>query len=201
MKKKFYFITGSRSEYGQFSFFLKELKKQKNINLGVVVTGMHIYKKFGYTYEEIIKDGLKIVKKIDIQSSEDKVLTTPNSVALGIKKFSKLFQEKKPDFICIPGDRFEMLSPAIAAYFLNIPIIHFYGGETSKGSQDDITRNIISQIAKYHFVAHQNSKKKIIKMGKSEKDIFNIGALSQNNIKLLKILKKKKNLQIVKNTN
>lgn len=195
MKKKFYFITGSRAEYGQFSFFLQELNKQKKISLGIIVTGMHLYKKFGYTYKEIVKDKLKILKKIDIKSSEDKVLTAPNSTALGINKFAKFFENNRPDFVCIPCDRFEMLSPAIAAHFLNIPVIHFYGGETSEGSQDDATRNIISQIATYHFVSHPIHKKKIIQMGKNEKNIFCIGAISLDNIKFLKLFKRNQILE------
>jgi UDP-hydrolysing UDP-N-acetyl-D-glucosamine 2-epimerase len=198
MKKKIYFITGSRAEYGQFSFFLQELNKQKKISLGIIVTGMHLYKKFGYTYKEIVKDKLKILKKIDIKSSEDKVLTVSNSTALGINKFAKFFENNRPDFVCIPCDRFEMLSPAIAAHFLNIQVIHFYGGETSEGSQDNTTRNIISQIATYHFVSHAMHKKKIIQMGKNKKNIFNIGAISLNNIKLLKFFKRN---QILKELN
>jgi UDP-hydrolysing UDP-N-acetyl-D-glucosamine 2-epimerase len=195
MKKKIYFITGSRAEYGQFSFFLQELNKQKKISLGIIVTGMHLYKKFGYTYKEIVKDKLKILKKIDIKSSEDKVLTVPNSTALGINKFAKFFENNRPDFVCIPCDRFEMLSPAIAAHFLNIPVIHFYGGETSEGSQDNTTRNIISQVATYHFVSHPTCKKKIIQMGKNEKNIFCIGAISLDNIKFLKLIKRNQILE------
>jgi GDP/UDP-N,N'-diacetylbacillosamine 2-epimerase (hydrolysing) len=191
MKKKIYFVTGSRAEYGQFSFFLKQLNKEKKISLGIIVTGMHLYKKFGYTYKEIVKDKLNILKTIDIKTSQDKILTTSKSVSLGIKIFSEFLKDNRPDYICLPCDRSEMLAPAIVSYLLNIPVIHFYGGEISLGSQDDITRNIISQIASYHFVSNKIHKERIIRMGKDKKKIFNIGAMSLDNINLLNIINRK----------
>ena len=55
-KKKIFFISGSRSEYGQFSFLLKKLSITKKINFKLIITGMHLYEKFGNTYEEAIID-------------------------------------------------------------------------------------------------------------------------------------------------
>ena len=40
-KQKIFFVTGSRSEFGQFSYFLKRLSKEKKVDLYV---GQNNYK-------------------------------------------------------------------------------------------------------------------------------------------------------------
>ena len=153
---------------------------------------MHLYKKFGSTYKEILNDKVKIYKKLNINSKSDKFLTTPFSLSLAIKKFSLLFKKEKPHLVILPSDRYEILASALACNYLNIPVIHFYGGETSLGSLDEIHRNCISNIAKYHFVSHESCKKKLIKMlNLNEKKIFNVGSIDLDKIKNIKFFSKK----------
>jgi GDP/UDP-N,N'-diacetylbacillosamine 2-epimerase (hydrolysing) len=190
LKKKVFFITGSRAEYGQFSYFLSKLSKQKDITLHIVVTGMHLYKKFGLTYKEILKEQHKIFKKINLENDNDKILSQPLSISIGLNKFSKLFTKEKPAIVCIPCDRYEMLAPSLACHFLNIPIVHFYGGETSLGSIDNIHRDMISIMSKYHLISHNLHQKKLVNLGISKNKIFNIGILAEDKIKRTKILKK-----------
>ena len=66
MKKKICLVTGSRAEYGLLKNLIKNLKNDKNINLKIMVTGMHLSRDFGNTYKEIVKYGFKIEKKINI---------------------------------------------------------------------------------------------------------------------------------------
>ncbi len=153
---------------------------------------MHLSKKFGGTFKEIIKDKIKIYKKIQIVANTDNDFTVPNSFSLSIKKFSNFLIKEKPDLVILPGDRYEILTVAISCFFQNIPVVHFYGGDTSLGSQDEFFRNSISNVAKYHFVSHKLAKQKIIKKTNSPKKfIFNYGAISLDNIHKSKIIKKK----------
>ena len=64
LSKKIIFITSSRAEFGQFSSFLKKLSSQKNVNLKLVVSGSHLFKKFGNSYEDIKNSGISITKLI-----------------------------------------------------------------------------------------------------------------------------------------
>ncbi len=189
-KQKIFFVTGSRSEFGQFSYFLKRLSKEKKVDLSILVTGMHLSKKYGYTYKDIIKTNLKIKKKINLDINNDKSFTVPNAISKGIKKFNNFFLKNRPDYLILPCDRFEILCPAIAAFFLKIPIIHFYGGETSEGSFDNIIRDQLSLMSTYHFVSHELHKKKLNNIG-IQKNIFNIGVLAYDKIKSNKLYDKK----------
>jgi GDP/UDP-N,N'-diacetylbacillosamine 2-epimerase (hydrolysing) len=192
LKKKILFITGSRAEYGQFSHFLHKIHTSKKINFKLIVTGMHLYKKFGLTYKEILKDNIKIYKKIYINSNNDDNSTVPLSFALAIKKFNNLFKKEKPDLVLLPCDRYEILAAGMACFFNNIPVIHFYGGDTSLGSQDEFYRTSISNIAKYHFVSHKEAKKKLMQKNDIlSKYIFNFGAISLDQINNIKLISKK----------
>ena len=66
MKKKVILaITGIRSEYDIMSSVYKEIKSRKKLILKLIVTGAHLKKKYGYTINEIKKDGFKITNKVD----------------------------------------------------------------------------------------------------------------------------------------
>ena len=67
-KTKIFVITGSRAEYGLLKPLIIRLDKEKRFDMKLIVTGMHLKNFFGNTIEEIINDGMKIYKKIDILS-------------------------------------------------------------------------------------------------------------------------------------
>ena len=48
------------------------------------------------------------------------------------------------------ADRYEVISAAIAASYLNIKIAHFQGGELS-GNIDGKVRHSISSLSDYHY--------------------------------------------------
>ena len=181
-KRRICVITGSRSEFGLIVNLLRELKKSKKLKLFLIVTGMHLMKEFGNTYKEIQNEGFKIFKKVKISKSILNTNYVEKSVGSGVIKFSKIFKKIKPDLVCVPCDRYEMLGPAISSYLANIPIAHFYGGEITKGSQDDITRNAITKMSNLHFVTHSSHRKRVIQMGEDPKNVFLVGNMVVDNI-------------------
>ena len=71
MKRKICIITGSRSEYGLLSSLMKKINKHDDLNLQIIVTGMHLSKKFGNTFQEIESDGFSIDKKVKMLAKSD----------------------------------------------------------------------------------------------------------------------------------
>ena len=49
--KKICIVTGTRAEYGLLKNLMFNLNKEKKIKLYILVTGSHLSKKFGNTYE------------------------------------------------------------------------------------------------------------------------------------------------------
>ena len=65
-KKRICVVTGSRAEYGLLHKLISLIRDEKNMLLQIVVTGSHLSHNFGNTQKEIINDGFKISKKINI---------------------------------------------------------------------------------------------------------------------------------------
>ena len=58
MKKKIIFVTGTRADFGKIKSLIKRTQSNNQFEAKLFVTGMHLYKKYGYTYNEIILSGL-----------------------------------------------------------------------------------------------------------------------------------------------
>ena len=189
-KKKLCVVTGSRAEYGLLYWLMKAIDADKDLELQLIVTGMHLSKDFGLTYKEIEKD-FKINKKIDIDLSIDTSLGISNSMSIALKLIAKAYDELKPDIILILGDRYEIFSAASAAMIAKIPLAHFHGGELTEGSWDDCIRHCVTKMSHIHFTAADEYKKRVIQLGEDPNTVFNVGALGIENIKRLQLLSKK----------
>jgi GDP/UDP-N,N'-diacetylbacillosamine 2-epimerase (hydrolysing) len=191
MKKiKITITTGSRSEYGILRPLIEKISKNKRFNLFLIVTGMHMSKKHGFTINDIKKDGFKIYKSFLMSSKNDTPYEISKSLGIGIMEFSKIFKNLKPDINLILGDRDEVLASALAAYHMNIPNAHIHGGDKTKAGIDEYNRHAITKISNIHFAATKLSKNRITKMGENPKHIFLTGSPSIDEIKTKIILTK-----------
>jgi len=190
-RKSFCVITGSRADYGILSFFLKELQKSKFFDLKLIVTCMHLLPKYGNTYKEILKDKIKIYKKIKLPLKGDRIIDISKATGIGVKKYTEALDKIKPDFVIILGDRFEALAFAIASLFLKIPIIHIHGGESTSALIDDSIRHSITKMSNIHFVSNKFYKQRIINMGEDPKTIYTLGSLALDNMKNIRYFSKK----------
>ena len=190
-KKKIYVVTGSRAEYGLLKNLINKFKNDKDIKLKIFVTGMHLSPTFGNTYKEIIKDGFVVDKKVKILSHSDTPKFVLKSMGLGIIKFASLFNVDKPDLLVVLGDRYEIMSATIAAYFNQIPIAHISGGDTTLGAVDESIRHSITKMSWLHFVSNTASRKRVIQLGENPKRVFVTGSLGVDRLRHTKLLSKK----------
>jgi GDP/UDP-N,N'-diacetylbacillosamine 2-epimerase (hydrolysing) len=181
--KKVCVVTGSRADYGLLKNLLLLIKKEKSLRLQLVVTGSHLSKKYGNTFKEIIKDNIEIINKIDLKLYGDSTLSIAKSMSLGFSKFVKVYEKNKPDIVILLGDRYEIFTACSAASLCGVPIGHIHGGEVTLSSIDEAFRHAISKMSHLHFTATQNYKKRVIQMGESPQNVFNVGGLGVDSIK------------------
>jgi len=167
MKRKICVITGSRADYGHLRSLIKGLKQDRSVKLQLIATGMHLSSRYGKTYKAIEEDGFTIDKKIDILRYPDSDIGVSKAIGLGCSRFAEAFGELRPDVVVILGDRYEVLSSAIAAHVMKIPIAHIHGGETSQGAIDEAIRHSITKMANVHFAATGSYRNRIIQLGLS----------------------------------
>lgn len=192
VKRKICVVTGTRAEYGLLYWLLKEIQKDDEMHLQLVVTGMHLSPEFGMTYKQIEQDGFKIEEKVEILLSSDKATGIAKSMGLGIINFAQTFERLQPDLVIVLGDRFEMLSVAQTALVMSIPIAHIHGGELSFGAYDDSIRHSITKMATWHFASTEAHRSRIIQLGESPHRVWNVGALGIESILKLSLLTKNK---------
>ena len=184
-------FTGTRAEYGLLRSLMEEIKKDKDLHLQIVVSGMHLSPEFGLTYKEIEKDGFRIDEKSKILSDSDTPEGLCKAIGSGLTNFSRIFKKLKSDIIVILGDRFEAFAAAQAAMVLRIPVAHIHGGEATYGLIDEAIRHSISKMSHLHFTSTDEYRKRVIQLGEDPERVFNVGAIGIDNIKKMKLLSKR----------
>lgn len=188
--KKICVMTGTRAEYGLLKPLIKKIEDDRELELKIVVTGMHLSPEFGLTYREIEQDGFEIAERNEMLLSSDTPNGITKSVGLGMIGFADIFTRLMPDMVVILGDRYEMLAAATAAMIHRIPIAHIHGGELTLGAMDDAFRHSITKMSVLHFASTQEYRKRIIQLGEQPESVFCVGALGVENIKSQKLLSK-----------
>lgn len=183
-------LTATRAEYGLLKPVIKLLSQDPEFNVSVLVTGTHLSADFGYTYKEIEADGIKIDTKIDILTSSDTPSGISASMALATSKFAEYFEIASLEALIVLGDRYETLAVCCAAMNARIPIVHLHGGETTQGAIDEAIRHSITKMSYLHFTSTEEYRKRVIQLGENPQRVFNVGALSVDNIKNLDFLSK-----------
>lgn len=184
-------LTSSRADYSILYPLLFNLKRDKSFDLNIIAFGTHISVKHGKTINLIKKDRFKIKYNFKSNPLTDTPLAISNSIAKTITNFAKIWVKDKYDLVIAIGDRFEMFAACASSIPFNIPIAHIHGGETTKGAFDDCFRHSITQMSNIHFTSSEIYKKRVIELKGSKKNVYNVGALSIDNLKSLNLYSKK----------
>ncbi len=181
-------VTGTRAEYGLLHWTMKAMQDNPNIELSICVTGMHLSPEFGKTFQQIEMDGFKINGKVEMLLSSDSSVGISKSIGLGLIGFAEFFDNTKPDWILVLGDRFEIYSVVSAAMISRIPVAHCHGGEATEGLIDEAIRHSITKMSHLHFTSTEEYKNRVIQLGEQPSNVFEVGALGIENINRLHLL-------------
>lgn len=181
-------LTSSRADYSIYLPLLKELKADKFFELNLIVFGTHLSSEYGLTIQNIINDKFNVSLSIDTLPQGDTPLDISRSIGETISKFSEIWENDQSNLIIALGDRFEMFASCIAAFPFGKKIAHIHGGETTLGAIDDALRHSISLISQIHFVTSNIYAEKIKDLKGGQEGIYNVGALSIDNLKNITLL-------------
>ena len=182
-------VTGTRAEYGLLYWLMKEIDSDSELELQIIVTGMHLSPEFGLTYK-VIEQEFNINKKIEMLLSSDTPVGISKSIGLAQISFSEAYDELKSDLVILLGDRYEIFAAATAAMVARIPIAHLHGGETTEGAFDEAIRHSITKMSHLHFTATDEYRRRVIQLGEAPERVFNVGGLGIENIKRLNLMSK-----------
>jgi len=174
MKKKICVFISNRANYSSIKSVLVEIKKNKKLNLQLIVGSGAILEKYGNVSNIIKNDGFKIDSYLNIMVEGSTPETMTKSTGLSMIELSTVLKNLKPDLNIVIGDRYENFSFAVASAFLNIPIAHTMGGEIS-GTIDESIRHAITKFSHLHFTASKDAYTRVIKLGEDPKNVFLVG--------------------------
>ena len=168
-------VTGTRAEFGLLAPLMHKIEASQLLDLITMVTGTHLLPDFGYTVEDIKSEGFAVDATIpEIASARDGA-DVARQVGSGILGFTDALVSLEPDALVLLGDRYELLSAATAAFFLEVPIVHLHGGEVTEGAFDDTIRHAISKFASVHAVAAPEYRDRLIRAGEQPASVHVVG--------------------------
>lgn len=188
--RKICFVTGTRAEYGLLSRLMRLVKEDKDLQLQVIATNMHLMPEYGETYKEIEKDGFTIDKKVYMHKPSDDAHGIISSMAEEMQGMNDALSELKPDILVLLGDRYEILVAAQVALIHRIPIAHIHGGEVTEGAFDDAIRHSVTKMSSLHFTSCEEYRHRVIQMGEHPSRVFDVGSLGVENIKAVPLMTK-----------
>jgi GDP/UDP-N,N'-diacetylbacillosamine 2-epimerase (hydrolysing) len=67
--RKICYISGTRADFGLMKNTLQIINKDKDLDLEIIATGMHLLSEYGNTCQEIYDAGLNVISKVKVEIS------------------------------------------------------------------------------------------------------------------------------------
>ncbi len=177
MKRKIFFLTGTRAEYDLLYPVLEVANRIPGLRGEIIVAGAHLSPFHGMNVKEIIRDRVPIAGRIESLMASETPEGRSISFANLFSGLTRMMSNHRPDILVVAGDREEALAGALVANFLGIHVAHIYGGDRCLASDiDEVFRPAISKLAHLHFTAAAKHKTRLIKMGEAPETIWVCGA-------------------------
>lgn len=172
-------ITGNRADYDLMSYLYKYFNQDEEIEFDLVVTGAHLTLGYEESLRDIYADGNHVVAEIENILNSDTKSSRAKSTGILLSALTEVVKQTKPDVIIAPGDREEVICAAIVSGYMDIPFLHFFGGDYAvSGHVDNLVRHAASKMATAHFVATEEHARRLLALGEEESRIFKTGSVA-----------------------
>ncbi len=176
-KRKICVVVTARPSYSRIKTALKAIQQHPDLELQLVIAASALLDRYGSAVNYIEQDGFEITAKVFNVLEGENLTAAAKTTGIGILELSTVFDNLKPDIVVTVADRFETMATAISASYMNIPLAHVQGGEVT-GNIDEKVRHAITKLSDYHFVASEDAKQRVIKLGENTQMVFNTGCPS-----------------------
>lgn len=183
-------LTSSRADFGIYLPLLNALKSDDFFNLEIIAFGTHLSSSHGLTINQIVSSGFDVSYKIDSMMLSDTPEAIATAIGLTMIKFASFWEIHHEEFdvvFCL-GDRYEMFAAVMAGIPFEIKFAHLHGGEKTLGAIDNVFRHCVSHASKLHFASTEAYADRLTKLLDENQMIYNVGALSLDNLTQLKLL-------------
>ena len=170
--KKVMLVFGTRPEAIKMCPLVNELKKRKNIETIVCVTGQH-----RQMLDQVL-GAFSVVPDYDLSIMKDKQTLFDVTVNI-LERIKTVLEEVKPDVVLVHGDTSTTFVTALACFYLQIQVGHVEAGLRTYNIYspypEEFNRQAVSIISQYNFAPTELSKQNLLKEGKDPDSIYVTG--------------------------
>jgi len=177
MRRKVCVVVTARPSYSRIRTALHAINANPNLELQLVAAASTLLNQYGNAVRFMEQDGFNISSKVYMVVEGENLTTMAKTTGLGLLEIATTFDNLKPDLVVTIADRYETIATAIAASYMNIPLVHIQGGEIT-GTIDEKVRHAVTKLADIHMVSTQKAAENVIRMGENPKSVHVTGCPS-----------------------
>lgn len=177
MARKVCVVITARPSYSRIRTALEAIKAHPDLELQLVVAASALLDRYGDAVSVMEAEGFKVDRKVYMVVEGENLTTSAKTTGIGLTELATVFDNLKPDMVVTIADRYETMATAVAASYMNIPLVHVQGGEVT-GSIDEKVRHAITKLADLHLVCCDPAAERVKRMGEREDRIFMTGCPS-----------------------
>jgi UDP-hydrolysing UDP-N-acetyl-D-glucosamine 2-epimerase len=176
-KKKICVVVTARPSYSRIRTALKAIDEHPELELQLVVAASALLDRYGSAIQSIERDGFPIRARVYMVLEGENLVTSAKSTGIGLSELATVFDNIEPDAVVTIADRYETLATAVAASYMNIPLVHVQGGEVT-GSIDEKVRHSVTKLSNLHLVSTQLAAERVRKLGEDPETVHVTGCPS-----------------------
>jgi UDP-hydrolysing UDP-N-acetyl-D-glucosamine 2-epimerase len=176
-KRKICVLVTARPSYSRIKSALRAIADHPDLELQLVVAASALLDRYGSAIHSIERDGFTIDARVYMVLEGENLVTSAKSTGLGLVELATVFDNLRPDAVVTVADRYETLATAVAASYMNIPVVHVQGGEVT-GSIDEKVRHAVTKLSNLHLVSTENARERVIRLGEDPSTVIRTGCPS-----------------------
>jgi UDP-hydrolysing UDP-N-acetyl-D-glucosamine 2-epimerase len=176
-KRKICVVVTARPSYSRIRSALAAIRDHCSLELQLVVAASALLDRYGNAIQAIERDGFDIKQRVYMVLEGENLVTSAKSTGIGLSELATVFDNLQPDAVVTVADRYETLATAVAASYMNIPVVHVQGGEVT-GSIDEKVRHSVTKLANLHLVSTKLARERVIKLGEDPDTVVLTGCPS-----------------------
>lgn len=170
--KKIMLVFGTRPEAIKMCPLVNELKKRKELEVIVCVTGQH---------REMLHQVLDLFNvtpdyDLDVMKEKQTLFDITQEI---LSKIRDVLEKERPDIVLVHGDTSTTFTTALACFYMNIAVGHVEAGLRTYNLKspfpEEFNRQVVSLIGEYNFAPTETAKKNLLNEGKCADKIFVTG--------------------------
>ena len=170
-------VVTARPSYSRIRTALKAIEDHPDLELQLVVAASALLDRYGNAIQAIERDGFPIKARVYMVLEGENLVTSAKSTGIGLSELATVFDNIKPDAVVTVADRYETLATAVAASYMNIPLVHVQGGEVT-GSIDEKVRHSVTKLSNLHLVSTKLAAERVRKLGEHPDSVHVTGCPS-----------------------